>query len=127
MHLFNNEAKKSLLNNIKESIRIEGGEVHFRVNTGKGSGEQGIPLDQFRPVVEALKGYVDAGVGGPSTAESPVETLKRTIGYDDDGAISFRLTNGKGSKPVKVSPADFAPVVSLLEACLIQIEKLSQK
>lgn len=126
MHLFNNESKATLVGNIRESIRIEDGNISFKVNTGKGSGEQTISLADFRPVVQTLKGYVEAGVTGGSTDESPVDTIKRTIGIDE-GVISFRLGNGKGSKPVKVSAEDFGPVVAFLENCLNEIEKLNGK
>lgn len=125
MHLFNNESKATPVGNIRESIRVEDGAVHFKVNTGKGSGEQSINLADFRPVVETLKGYVEAGISDNEITESPVDTIKRTIGQDE-GMISFRLTNGKGAKPVKVSADEFAAVVSFLEKCCGQIEDLAK-
>lgn len=125
MHLFNNESKATPVGNIRESIRVEDGAVYFKVNTGKGSGEQSINLADFRPVVDTLKGYVEAGITRDEITESPVDTIKRTIGQED-GMISFRLTNGKGAKPVKVSADEFAAVVSFLEKCCGQIEDLSK-
>lgn len=120
-HLFNTPTD-SVINNIKSSIRIEDGAVHFTVNTGKGSGEQAIFIGDFLPVVEALQGFVDSGHFYRREDASPVDTIKRTIAHDPEtDMISFRLTNGKGAKPIKVAVGDFAPVVQFLRECAAKI------
>jgi hypothetical protein len=120
-HLFSTPTD-SVINNIKSSIRIEDGKVHFTVNTGKGSGEQAVAIADFGPVVEALQGFVDSGPFHQREDTSPVDTIKRTIAHDPEtDMVSFRLTNGKGAKPIKVAAGDFAPVVQFLRECAAKI------
>ena len=116
-HLFTTPTD-SVISNIKSSIRIEDGKVHFTVNTGKGSGEQALSIGDFLPVIETLQGFVDSGPFHQREDASPVDTIKRTIAHDPEtDTISFRLTNGKGAKPIRVSAGDFAPVVQFLREC----------
>jgi hypothetical protein len=121
-HLFNDVSTQSVINNIKSSIRLEGDSIAFTVNTGKGSGEQTVAVSDFLPVVEVLQSYVDSGVFGVREDASPVDTIRRTIAHDPEtSTISFRLTNGKGAKPVKVSVDDFPKVVAFLRDCAAKI------
>lgn len=126
-HLFKKNAATSVLANIEESIRVEDGVVSFKVNTGKGSAEQSLRVQDFRPVMQVLNEYAQGGIPRAGSL-SPVDIVRQTIHLDsEDNTVSFRMDEGKGAKPVKVSLDDFAKVVGFLTDCADQIDPLPTK
>lgn len=126
-HLFKKNAATSVLANIEESIRVEDGVVSFKVNTGKGSAEQSLRVQDFRPVMAVLNEYAQGGIPRAGFL-SPVDIVRQTIHLDtEDNTVSFRMDEGKGAKPVKVSLDDFAKVVGFLTDCADQIDPLPVK
>jgi hypothetical protein len=107
------------------SISLEDGVpmVSFAMNRGKGSGAQVMPVADFREYVDTLSDYSDNGIDEIPTADlSPSETVRSTIGMDDEGVISFRVRSGKGAKPAKVASGEFAEVTELLRGTLEPVE-----
>ena len=79
--------------------------VSFATNRGKGSGAQTMPVAQFADYVSALEAIVESGIPEEeSRTYTAAEMVQRTISQAD-GVISFRVRDGKGSKPAKI-PAD---------------------
>lgn len=125
-HLFKKNTATSVLSNIEESIRVEDGVVSFKVNTGKGSAEQSLRVQDFRPVMAVLNEYAQGGIPREGSF-SPVDIVRQTIHIDEEGMVAFRMDEGKGAKPVKVSLDDFSAVVGFLNGCADQIDPLPTK
>jgi hypothetical protein len=125
-HLFKKNTATSVLANIEESIRVEDGVVSFKVNTGKGSAEQSLRVSDFRPVMAVLNEYAQGSIPREG-AFSPVDIVRQTIHIDEEGMVSFRMDEGKGAKPVKVSLSDFSAVVGFLNECADQIDPVQTK
>lgn len=88
-------------------VRNEKGQflVSFTANRGKGSGLQYVPVAEFTDLLATMEQYVSAK---PSTCERPTasEMFRRSF-ENDEGLISFRLNEGKGAKPVRISAEEF--------------------
>jgi hypothetical protein len=126
-NIFESEHNTSAVQTIREtmSVSLEDGTpvVRFAMNKGKGSGAQEMPVSEFREYVETLEDYADNGIDDIPTADlSPAETVRQTIGLDDDGVISFRVRSGKGAKPAKVASHEFGEVAELLRGTLEAVE-----
>jgi hypothetical protein len=120
-HLFKKNDTASILANVEETIRVEDGMVSFVVNKGKGSAEQSLSTDDFRSVVGVLRSFVEGGIPNEATP-TPADIVRQTISFDGEtDTISFRMENGKGAKPVRVSAREFAPLVTFLGECASMI------
>ena len=100
--------------------------VSFAMNRGKGSGAQSMPIAEFEDYILALEEVAANGIPEKATAESAAEVVRASI-QSKDGVVSFRVRNGKGSKPAKVSVEDFAEVVDLLRGTLDAVEAAGEK
>lgn len=130
--LFNDDKNTSAVQTIREtmSVSLEDGTpmVSFAMNRGKGSGAQVMPVADFREYVDTLSDYSDNGIDEIPTADlSPSETVRSTIGMDDEGVISFRVRSGKGAKPAKVSSDEFGEVTELLRGTLDAVESAASR
>ena len=130
--LFNDDKNASAVQTIREtmSVSLEDGTpmVSFAMNRGKGSGAQVMPVADFREYVGTLSDYADNGIDEIPTADlSPAETVRSTIGMDDEGVISFRVRSGKGAKPAKVSSDEFGEVAELLRGTLDAVESAASR
>jgi len=130
--LFNDDKNTSAVQTIREtmSVSLEDGTpmVSFAMNRGKGSGAQVMPVADFREYVGTLSDYADNGIDEIPTADlSPAETVRSTIGMDDEGVISFRVRSGKGAKPAKVSSDEFGEVAELLRGTLDAVESAASR
>lgn len=92
--------------------------IQFRVNKGKGSGRQILRLNEARAVLEVLREAHETGYEKVATEAGYVpadEVVRRTINVSEDGTVSWRSTNGKGSKPARVSRDEMPAVLDALE------------
>jgi hypothetical protein len=126
-NIFESEHNESAVQTIRQtmSVSLEDGTpvVRFAMNRGKGSGAQEMAVSDFREYVETLEHYSQNGIDEIPTADlSPAETVRQTIGLDDDGIISFRVRSGKGAKPAKVEAGEFGEVAELLRGTLEAVE-----
>ena len=130
-NIFSNETDESPTTVIKQTMSVsldtEGTPVvSFATNRGKGSGAQTMPVSEFREYVEALQSGAENGI--PEQEEqhySAAQMVQRTIA-NKDGVISFRVRDGKGSKPAKVPSAALSDVVSLLQSTVEAVEKAGE-
>ena len=130
-NIFSNETDESPTTVIKQTMSVsldtEGTPVvSFATNRGKGSGAQTMPVSEFREYVEALQSVAENGI--PEQEEqhySAAQMVQRTIA-NKDGVISFRVRDGKGSKPAKVPSAALSDVVSLLQSTVEAVEKAGE-
>jgi hypothetical protein len=110
--------------------------VSFSTNRGKGSGAQVMLVSEFPAFVNGLR---EAHDGGYETAEIPqayrpanevaMSTLSLSGPEDDDGnptgdndTVSFRVREGKGSKPAKIPLTEAEDVIAYLESRLPKLE-----
>jgi len=90
--------------------------VSFATNRGKGSGAQSMPIAEFADYVSALEAIVESGIPEEeSRTYTAAEMVQRTISQTD-GVISFRVRDGKGSKPAKIPTDSFSETVELLRS-----------
>ena len=90
--------------------------VSFATNRGKGSGAQSMPIAEFADYVSALEAIVESGIPEEeSRTYTAAEMVQRTISQKD-GVISFRVRDGKGSKPAKIPTDSFSETVELLRS-----------
>lgn len=90
--------------------------ISFATNRGKGSGMQTMPIAQFADYVSALEAIVESGIPEEeSRTYTAAEMVQRTI-RQADGVISFRVRDGKGSKPAKIPTDSFSETVELLRS-----------
>ena len=126
--IFANEADESPIATIKQTMSVSLNDdgtavVSFATNRGKGSGAQTMPVSEFRDYVAALQEVAENGI--PEQEEqhyTAAQMVQRTI-TNKDGVISFRVRDGKGSKPAKVPSAALSDVVSLLQGTVEAVEK----
>ena len=117
--IFVNENDESAIQTVRQTMSVGNDDsgtpvVTFVTNRGKGSGSQSIPASDFTEVVELLRGYARDGIPETSAANlSAADSIRSTIDISD-GIVSFRVRSGKGSKPAKISVAEFSSVVELL-------------
>ena len=131
-NIFESEHNESAVQTIRQtmSVSLEDGTpvVRFAMNRGKGSGAQEMAVSDFREYVETLEHYSQNGIDEIPTADlSPAETVRQTIGLDDDGIISFRVRSGKGAKPAKVEAGEFGEVAELLRGTLEAVEAAASR
>ena len=126
-NIFVDETTEDVIDVIKQtmSVRLDDDGtpvISFATNRGKGSGAQQIPVDDFDEYVSALEEVSDNGIQEtPEFELSPADMVRDTI-RNADGVISFRVRNGKGSKPAKIPTARFTEVVSLLRSTVSLVE-----
>ena len=126
--IFASEADESPITTIKQTMSVSLNDdgtavVSFATNRGKGSGAQTMPVSEFRDYVAALQEVAENGI--PEQEEqhyTAAQMIQRTI-TNKDGIISFRVRDGKGSKPAKVPSAALSDVVSLLQGTVEAVEK----
>ena len=90
--------------------------ISFATNRGKGSGAQSMPISEFADYVSALEAIVESGIPEEENRTyTAAEMVQRTISQTD-GVISFRVRDGKGSKPAKIPTDSFSETVELLRS-----------
>ena len=126
-NIFQTEHSESPMTIVRQTMSVslnDDGDaiISFATNRGKGSGAQSMKVADFREYVETLEGFASDGIPeGLESDMSPAETVRHTI-RQDDGVISFRVRNGKGSKPAKVAADSFDEVVTLLRSTVDAVE-----
>jgi hypothetical protein len=127
-NIFIDETTEDVVDTIKQTMSVklddDSGQptVSFATNRGKGSGAQQISTDDFDEYVAALEEVVDNGL--PEQVQwdmSPADMVRDTI-RNVDGVITFRVRNGKGSKPAKIPSDRFSEVVTLLRSTVSLVE-----
>jgi hypothetical protein len=127
-NIFIDETTEDVVDTIKQTMSVklddDSGQptVSFATNRGKGSGAQQISANDFDEYVAALEEVVDNGL--PEQVQwdmSPADMVRDTI-RNVDGMITFRVRNGKGSKPAKIPSDRFAEVVALLRSTVSLVE-----
>ncbi len=126
-NIFIDETTEDVVDTIKQTMSVKADEegqtvVSFATNRGKGSGAQSLSTDDFDEYVSALEEVVENGI--PDAVEwdlSPADMVRETI-RNVDGMITFRVRNGKGSKPAKIPAARFTEVVELLRSTVTLVE-----
>jgi hypothetical protein len=127
-NIFIDETTEDVVDTIKQTMSVKLDEagaaaVSFATNRGKGSGAQQIEVDSFDEYVAALEEVVHNGLPEQVSYNlSPAEMVRETI-RNVDGMITFRVRNGKGSKPAKIPADRFSEVVSLLRSTVDLVEK----
>ena len=129
--IFASEADESPITTIKQTMSVSLNDdgtavVSFATNRGKGSGAQTMPVSEFRDYVAALQEVAENGI--PEQEEqhyTAAQMVQRTIA-NKDGVISFRVRDGKGSKPAKVPSDALSDVVSLLQSTVEAVEKAGE-
>ena len=131
--IFENETSQSAVQTIRETMSVSLDDngtpiVSFAMNRGKGSGAQVMPVADFAEYADTLEYYASNGIDEiPTENLSPAETVRHTIGLDDDGVISFRVRSGKGAKPAKVAAGEFSEVADLLRSTVEAVEGAASK
>ena len=111
--------------------------VTFATNSGKGSGAQVIPVDEFQAFVATLRESLDSGfeqAEAPAAyrpaAEVAADTMCLHAPTDDDGkvigepdCVSFRTRTGKGVKPARIPLAEVTQFVEYLETRIPVLNK----
>ena len=126
-NIFIDETTEDVVDTIKQTMSVKADEegqtvVSFATNRGKGSGAQSLSTDEFGEYVSALEEVVENGI--PDAVEwdlSPADMVRETI-RNVDGMITFRVRNGKGSKPAKIPAGRFTEVVELLRSTVTLVE-----
>ena len=127
-NIFIDETTEDVVDTIKQTMSVKISEqgaaaVSFATNRGKGSGAQQIEVDDFDEYVAALEEVVHNGLPEEVSYNlSPAEMVRETI-RNVDGMITFRVRNGKGSKPAKIPADRFSEVVGLLRSTVSLVEK----
>ena len=127
-NIFIDETTEDVVDTIKQTMSVKLDEagaaaVSFATNRGKGSGAQQIEVDSFDEYVAALEEVVHNGLPEQVSYNlSPAEMVRETI-RNVDGMITFRVRNGKGSKPAKIPADRYSEVVSLLRSTVDLVEK----
>ena len=100
--------------------------VSFAMNRGKGTGAQSMPISEFEDYILALEEVAANGIPEKVAAETAADVVRASI-QAKDGIVSFRVRNGKGSKPARVPTEDFTEVVDLLRGTLDAVEAAGEK
>jgi hypothetical protein len=129
-NIFASEVTEDVIEVIKQtmSVRLDNGStvVSFATNRGKGSGAQSLSVSEFDEYVSALEEIADNGI--PESVEyvlCPADMVRETI-RNTDGMITFRVRNGKGSKPAKIPADRFSEVVGLLRSTVSLVESAGE-
>ena len=129
-NIFASDVIEDVIEVIKQtmSVKLDNGTpvVSFATNRGKGSGAQQIAVSEFGEYVEALEEVADNGI--PESVEydlCPADMVRETI-RNTDGVITFRVRNGKGSKPAKIPSDRFSEVVGLLRSTVSLVESAGE-
>ncbi len=112
---------------VRETLSVmqgDDGEIYvaFTTNRGKGSGLQYVKFSEFQSLLTEMRRVADEGIPERGGSQSAIEVFHRTV-ENDDGTLSFRLSDGKGAKPARLPAATFGKVVGVLEKALPAIEK----
>jgi hypothetical protein len=124
--IFNNTKAEDPVTVVRETLSVvqgDDGEVYvaFTTNKGKGSGLQYVKFSEFPALLSEFRKVADEGIPERTGSQSAVEVFHRTIS-NEDGTLSFRLSDGKGSKPARLDAATFGKVVAVLEKALPAIQ-----
>jgi len=128
MNIFS-EAAENALSLFRSSLSLfrdkeNGGvwSVSFITNRGKGSGAQTLPAEELGDLIAAMREVVNNGIPeeGPEGRIPAAEMFRRTVQVED-GIVSFRLRNGKGSKPARIPFAEFSAWVDQAEGAADQV------
>jgi hypothetical protein len=116
--IFNKSQIDSISNNIRQTMGVEVSDdgnpvVTLAFNKGKGSGTQVIPTSEYSEVVALLEEMITDGVPEASAPQSVLDVIRQTAAIEN-GALTFRLRNGKGSKPVKIPLNEAREVLATL-------------
>ena len=97
----------ALVRQSMEIVRLEGSDnlyFRFRGSEGKGTGAQLCRPSDLDNLLSVMTEYLDNGPPSEEEGAVPAETMfRRTFEVHDDGSVTFRLSNGKGAKPVKLA------------------------
>jgi len=97
----------ALVRQSMEIVRPEGSDnlyFRFRGSEGKGTGAQLCRPSDLDNLLSVMQEYLDNGPPSEEEGAVPAETMfRRTFEVHDDGAVTFRLSNGKGAKPIKLA------------------------
>lgn len=126
MNIFDNNDAENPMTLIRKTMKVYTDDngisfVSFSTNKGKGSGVQSIPVSEFEDYVSALESIVDNGVPEKdSHTYTAAEMVQRTVSQKD-GIVSFRVQDGKGSKPAKIPSNLLKETVSLLRSTVAAV------
>ena len=132
LSIFASESSENPVTLLKQSLTVskENGvpTVSIVLNKGKGSGTQTMPVSELSAVLSILRDAVDNGISEREEQDDvPAHQVLRQTIHVEDGHVIFRLRNGKGAKPAKISASDLESVVTLLEGAAPQIEAAARK
>jgi hypothetical protein len=117
--IFNKTQIDTVSNNIRQTMGVEMSAeigapvVTLAFNKGKGSGTQTIPTSEYSEVVSLLDEMITEGVPESSAPQSVIDVMRQTATIEN-GCLTFRLRNGKGSKPVKIPLNEAREVLATL-------------
>ena len=118
--IFNKTQTDSVSLNIRQTMGVEMSAeegvpvVTLAFNKGKGSGTQVIPASEYSKVISLLQDLVANGIPEASAPQSVLDVIRQTAAIEN-GCLTFRLRNGKGSKPVKIPLNEVQEVFATLE------------
>ena len=84
----------------------------FNPNSGKGTGYQIIPVNEFEDVMKYLDNIAKIGLN-PSKRMNTVDIIKSSI-VECNEIYTFRLSSGRSAKPVSVRKSDLPEFISLV-------------
>lgn len=124
--IFTNDKIENPVTVVRETLSVVQGDdgetyVAFTTNRGKGSGLQYVKASEFSGLLTEFKKVAEQGIPERTGSQSAVEVFHRTV-ENDEGTLSFRLTDGKGAKPARLPVGDFIKVITVLEKALPAIE-----
>ena len=117
--IFNKTQIDTVSHNIRQTMGVERDDngspvVTLAFNKGKGSGTQVIPASEYSKVISLLQDLVVNGIPEASAPQSVLDVIRQTAAIEN-GCLTFRLRNGKGSKPVKIPLNEVQEVFATLE------------
>ena len=127
LSIFNTAKQEDPVTVIRETLSVvqnDDGEIFvaFTTNRGKGSGLQYVRASEFAALLGEFRQVAEKGIPERTGSQSATEVFHRTV-ENDEGTLSFRLTDGKGAKPARLPVGDFLKVVQVLEKALPAIQK----
>lgn len=127
LSIFNTAKQEDPVTVVRETLSVvqgDDGEIYvaFTTNRGKGSGLQYVKASEFQSLLTEFRQVVDQGIPERTGSQSAVDVFHRTV-ENDEGTLSFRLTDGKGAKPARLPVGSFGKVVQILEKALPAIQK----
>ena len=128
--IFNTAKAEDPVTVLRETLAVVQGDdgqifVAFTTNRGKGSGLQYVKADELPALLAEFRQVAEKGIPERDANASAIDVFHRTI-TNEDGTLSFRLTDGKGAKPARVNASDFMKVVQVLEKALPAIQSAVQ-